>query len=208
MKKKIILLLLICFAVCAPVNAVYADESSAGNNVPQEEIADDLGQEEGAETPEKSALALWWENSVEPFVWQYATALAGALSGIAVLIGWVRKTLKALKGSKDAYDEDLGKAKASLDAAVKRFEEEKANSFAQIAELREQIRSAFADLAKTVESDLSGIHKDTAKALEMAYIAFTNDKDLVVNGHAKKIAKIARGGDSPDPEGGEHVDES
>ena len=188
--KKLILILLFGALVLTPTFGVYAEETIPAENMPQEEQTD---MEEPVTEPQKTEFALWWENNIEPYIWQYATALAGAASGIAILIGYIRKIVKALKGSKENYDADIGKAETKLNEAIQDLEAKKAEYLAQISELKEQIHVDVSECVAAVRDEIAGIKEEAHKAVEMSLVAFTNNKDLVVSGNAKKIAEIAKG---------------
>ena len=188
--KNLILILLFGALVLTPTFGVYAEETIPAENVPQEEQTDG---EEPVTEPQKTEFALWWENNIEPYIWQYATALAGAASGIAILIGYIRKIVKALKGSKENYDADIGKAETKLNEAIQDLEAKKAEYLAQISELKEQIHVDVSECVAAVRDEIAGIKEEAHKAVEMSLVAFTNNKDLVVSGNAKKIAEIAKG---------------
>lgn len=192
--KKWILILLCGLIFLTPAFGAYAEEMPPEGSLPQDEQTEQAEPETPTEEPQKSELAIWWENNIEPYIWQYATALAGAASGIAILIGYIRKIVKALKSSKQNYDEDLGKAKAELEAAMSEFNRQREAYLAQIAELKEQIHAEVVECVIAVREELTGIKEEAHKAVEMSLVAFTNNKDLVVSGNAKKIAEIARGG--------------
>lgn len=188
--KKLMLILLFGALVLTPTFGVYAEETIPAESVPQEEQTD---VEEPVTEPQKTEFALWWENNIEPYIWQYATALAGAASGIAILIGYIRKIVKALKGSKENYDADIGKAETKLNEAMQDLEAKKAEYLAQIAELKEQIHVDVSECVAAVRDEIAGIKEEAHKAVEMSLVAFTNNRDLVVSGNAKKIAEIAKG---------------
>lgn len=177
MKKYIILLALLALTLTGATYSVFAEE------VPSEPPA--------AEEAEKSELAVWFEEKIEPHLFEFAAALIGAGSVVLVAVGKIRKALGALKSAKTSYEDSAEARKQELE----KLKAETLKAYEQaVAEIQKTGKEIQSQLSDRLFARLSEIEEKVQRDIEMNAIAYENMPQLVCAGHAKKIAELAEGG--------------
>lgn len=115
--------------------------------------------------------ATFFDEKVLPYILQYGTVAVGVLSVVVPLLGKINKSRKTFDAASAAI-EAVKDVSEQTDKRVKAKDKEIAALKGEIAVLRQE----------------------SAAIKKMCEIAFCNNKELVTNGHAKEIMRLAEVG--------------
>lgn len=124
---------------------------------------------EETEVIEETTASKYFDETIMPLVINYGATVLGVATALIAILSKLNKSRKGFEG-----------AAASIEALNFYTKRES-----------EKIKAREQEIV-SLQDEIGEIKKSQEKLLEICKIAFTNDKNLVVNGYAKDIAKVVK----------------